>query len=265
MRNLILIDGSYYIFYRFYAIMMWWKNAHKNDPLGEPIDNKLFVEKYKHTFITKIKDLIKKLKIDNPEIIYFKDCPRENIWRSKLFPKYKQNRNYDDFKGGPFFELTYNTDLLKNAGINRVISYDTLEADDCIAITAKKLLDNPENIIYIITSDMDYLQLAHERIHIYNLKYKKLTDSKKWSGNPEQDLFCKIVMGDKSDNIPSVFKKCGPKTALKYWNNKELFFNKLNNDIDAQNQYKLNKKIIDFNEIPNELVDNFNTICCINY
>ena len=133
-----------------------------------------------------------------------------------------------------FFELTYNTDLLKNSGINNVISYDTLEADDCIAITAKKLLNNPENIIYIITSDMDYLQLAHERIHIYNLKYKKLTDSKKWSGNPEQDLFCKIVMGDKSDNIPSVFKKCGLKTALKYWNNQELFFNKLNNDIDAK-------------------------------
>lgn len=28
-------------------------------------------------------------------------------------------------------------------------------------------------------------------------------------------LLGKILMGDKSDNIPQVFKKCGPKKALK--------------------------------------------------
>ena len=32
--------------------------------------------------------------------------------------------------------------------------------------------------IYIITSDMDYLQLLNERTHIYNLKYKQLVESK---------------------------------------------------------------------------------------
>ena len=157
MTNYILIDGSYYIFYRFYAIMMWWKNAHKNDPLGEPIENKIFVDKFKHTFSTKLKDFIKKFKIVQPEIIYFKDCPRDTIWRNALFPNYKGNRNYDDFKGGPFFDLTYKTDLLKNSGIQHLIQFESLEADDCIALTTKKLLKNSNATIYIITSDMDYL------------------------------------------------------------------------------------------------------------
>ena len=50
-------------------------------------------------------------------------------------------------------------------------------------------------------------------IKLYNLKFKDLTQSKSCFQNPEKDLFCKIVSGDKSDGIPSVFKKCGIKTA----------------------------------------------------
>ena len=83
-----------------------------------------------------------------------------------------------------------------------------------------------------------------------------LTDSKKWSGDAMQDLFCKIVMGDKSDDIPSVFKKCGPKTALKYYENKSLFEQQLEKE-NAYERYRQNKKIIDFNEIPQDLALEF--------
>jgi len=70
-------------------------------------------------------------------------------------------------------------------------------------------------------------------------------------------LFVKILTGDKSDNIKGVFKKCGPKTACKYFDNRELFEEKLNSVEGAMEIYELNKKIIDFNEIPEELVKNF--------
>ena len=96
------------------------------------------------------------------------------------------------------------------------------------------------------------LQLAAPNIKLINLKYKLLTDSRKWSGDPEQDLFCKIVMGDKSDDIPSVFKKCGPKTALKYYENKKLFEEQLKRE-DAYERYEQNKKLVDFNQIPDDL------------
>ena len=134
---------------------------------------------------------------------------------------------------------------------------DELEADDCVALTVKELLKNKENMIYIIASDMDYLQLSNERVQIYNLKYKKLTDSKKWSGNPEKDLFMKIAMGDKSDNIPGVFKKCGPKTAEKFCNDKEKFYKKLEDDVAAKERFERNTKIIDFNQIPQDLIAKF--------
>ena len=47
-----------------------------------------------------------------------------------------------------------------------------LEADDCLALTAKHLYkQNEENVITIITSDHDYIQLSNERINLINLKY----------------------------------------------------------------------------------------------
>jgi len=101
------------------------------------------------------------------------------------------------------------------------------------------------------------LQIASDRVKIYNLKYKDITESKNCFKDAEKDLFCKIVSGDKSDCIPSVFKKCGIKTAEKYWNDKENFNKKLESDLDAVEQYELNKQIIDFNNIPSALVLGF--------
>ena len=63
-------------------------------------------------------------------------------------------------------------------------------------------------------------------------------------------------MGDPSDNIKSVLKKCGLKTALKCFENREYFEDRLKKE-NAYDAYCFNKKIIDFNEIPKELVDEF--------
>ena len=144
------------------------------------------------------------------------------------FDTYKENRDTDDFEGGPFFKMAYD-ELFKQCGIDTILEdYDKLEADDCIAITTKEVLKKyPDAEIYIITSDMDYLQLMRENVHIYNLKYKLLCDSKTAFPDPEKNLFCKIVMGDKSDNIPGIFAKCGIKTAEKYFDDRELFTAKL--------------------------------------
>ena len=261
MANFILVDGSYYCFFRYFAILQWFKLAKPEISLDNPINNDIFVEKFKKTFIEKFQDISKKLNIDDPIIIVGKDCKRKNIWRMKLFPEYKANRSADDsFMGGPFFKMVYDNDIFKQAGSKLTLSYDTLEADDCIAITVKHILNTQDDAnIWIITSDMDYLQLVCDKVKIYNLKYKNITDSKTCFKDPKKDLFCKIVSGDKSDGIPPVFKKCGIKTAEKYWHNKELFKEKLEGDPDAIKQYELNKKIIDFNSIPTNLVNGFET------
>ena len=105
---------------------------------------------------------------------------------------------------------------------------------------------------------MDYLQLADENTIPINLKLKALTDSKNSFNDKEKDLFCKIVMGDKSDAIPSVFKKCGIKTASKYYHDRELFNKKLREG-DCAAKYELNKTLVDFNRIPEHFVKEFNT------
>jgi 5'-3' exonuclease len=262
----IFIDGSYFCFYRYHSLLTWWKNAYpeQSDVLLDPYQNQQFVEKFKKTFVENVAKIPKSLKLDKSErpiIIVGRDCKRENIWRNELFPNYKGTRangSEDGFMGGPFFKMAYDEKLFIQGGARSILKHPKLEADDCIAITVKHLLNKyPACNIYIITSDKDYLQLAQERVHLYNLAFKDLTEQKSCTGDANCDLFCKIVTGDVSDNIPSVFPKCGPKTALKYFENRDLFEKKLLESNAFQTQYELNRKIIDFNYIPEELVNEF--------
>lgn len=260
----IFIDGSYFCFYRYHSLLNWWKNAcpEEIDVLQNPYQNDKFVDKFKKIFIDNIKKIPKNLKLDksiNPIIIVGKDCKREHIWRNQLFQNYKANRLQNDgFMGGPFFKMVYEDNLFIEGGAQTILKHPKLEADDCIAISVKYLLNTYSTCnIYIITSDKDYLQLAQERVQIYDLAFKKLTEQKSSTGDPKCDLFCKILTGDPSDNISSVFPRCGPKTAMKYYQNQELFKQKLQESTTYQTSYELNSKIIDFNNIPEELAQEF--------
>lgn len=270
--NHIFIDASYFIFYRYHALKVWWKNA-KQEELGDPFENTEFLEKFTSTFISKINEIPKKLKVSdykkkNYKIYIGKDCPRSKIWRMKIYNQYKANRIGDEGSSaeeeskiiGKFFKYVYDNNLFEKSEVLQTFKLDNLEADDCIALSVKKLLKNKDvnnfNHIYIITSDADYLQLVEPNITIYNLKYKNIALSKNCFEDKEKNLFYKIVLGDKSDNIPSVFSKCGPKTVEKYFNNKELFREKLNEG-NSKETYELNNKLINFNEIPQDLQDKF--------
>ena len=257
MKHIIFIDGSYFIFYRYYAVIAWWKIARKETPLCEkPFENEEFVASFKRTFIKKIKEIPKKLKIKDAEIFVAKDCPRNSIWRNEFIDDYKATRDYTNFHGKPFFKLAYD-ELFTAAGINHILYHPRLEADDCIAIASKHILNTCDNVkITIITADQDYLQLVNDNIDIFTLKFKPLRTDKNSSGDADCDLFCKIILGDSSDNIPRVFKKCGKKTALKLWNDKNSLNEKLEKE-NARERFERNKKLIDFKEIPSELIDEF--------
>jgi 5'-3' exonuclease len=262
----IFVDGSYYNFYRYFALLQWWKISYPDEPLDDPYQNEKFVEKFKKTFVDNLLQMPKKLKINkniNPIMILGKDCKRENIWRNELFPKYKGTRangSEDGFMGGPFFKMAYQDELFQKGGVKAILKHPKLEADDCIAISVKHLLNKyPECHIYIITSDRDYLQLNAHNVDLYNLAYKNIAENKSSTGNSKDDLEIKIIMGDISDNIPSVFPKCGPKTAQKCIEDPEFFKKKMADNSDYYKQYELNKKLVDFNNIPQELVNEFMT------
>ena len=78
------------------------------------------------------------------------------------------------------------------------------------------------------------------------------------AGNMEvENLFCKILMGDSSDNIGGIMKKCGIKTAQKYNDNPELFNDLLDNNPEIREKYEFNRTLMDFNCIPQNLIDEF--------
>jgi 5'-3' exonuclease len=261
----IFVDGSYYCFYRYFALQQWWKNAFPDDPIDDPYQNETFVAKFRKTFVENLEQIPKKLKIHKddvkPILIVGKDCKREQIWRNDIYKEYKANRvngPEDGFMGGPFFKMAYEEELFQKGGAKLILKHPRLEADDCIAISVKYLVKKyPECRIFIITSDRDYLQLNAENVHLYSLAYKNLVDGKTSTGNASDDLKIKILMGDNSDNIPSVFPKCGLKTAQKCIEDEEFFKKKMANNPVYYNQYKLNEQLVDFNKIPENYVEEF--------
>jgi 5'-3' exonuclease len=249
--NIIFIDSSYFIFYRIYALQVWWKNAHRDEPLENPYENEIFREKFMLTFNLKIQEIKKKYK--DYIIVVGRDCPRANIWRMELYQDYKGGRKTDSYIGS-FFKLVKEQSLYELAGISKFIQHPRLEADDCIAITTRYTLENFKNSnVIIITSDHDYLQLIEEnykeRLDIIDLKFKSLLETKSFCGNGKKELFMKIFLGDKSDNIPPVFKRCGKKTLEKLYEEEIILHEKLKHD-NGFTQYELNRRLIDFNYIP---------------
>jgi DNA polymerase-1 len=139
--------------------------------------------------------------------------------RKELYPNYKSNRRK------AMDEDVYESYLTQKQRVKqyleevfvRQIEVDKTEADDVISHYCKIATD--ENII-ILSSDKDLTQLISERVQIYSpikKEYFKLGD--KISINkvdiPHQNvLLCKVLTGDKSDNIAGI-EGLGEKTLVK--------------------------------------------------
>jgi 5'-3' exonuclease len=138
--------------------------------------------------------------------------------------------------------------------------HDRLEGDDVIAISVKKILSECiERKITIITSDKDYLQLLQPsgNVSIFNAALKNIGLTKDGSFiDGRKELFIKTVMGDKSDNIHPAITKCGYKTAEKCYHDRVYFESRLDKE-GARQAYANNKKLVDFDEIPANLVEEF--------
>lgn len=98
-----------------------------------------------------------------------------------------------------------------------LISVDKQEADDIIAILAKKQ-EAAGNLSTIVSSDKDYLQLLSDKIKVYAPIKKKMYDVQNFTEEvgilPKNFIYYKALLGDNSDNIPGV-KGLGPKTLKK--------------------------------------------------
>jgi 5'-3' exonuclease len=269
--NYLLIDVSYYNFYRFYATTQWYKNAHSEEEIEPGYDwseNIVFMEKFTKMFKEHIKKYTKKFKIG--KIFLLRDCKRDSIWRMAFYPGYKGTRDAvyakNKFMGGKVFKKCY-SDIIPTILSDNVVQLKMpqLEGDDLIYLTTNKLLKkNPDANIFIISSDHDLLQIIDGKanIELYTANLKCYNNKSK--GNSDLDCFCKAILGDTSDNIPKVIKRLGEKTALKLYNDKDLLMKKFSDNPGSFKQYSLNRLLVDFKYIPAELVSYYNKHTTVN-
>jgi 5'-3' exonuclease len=250
---IVLIDNSYYIFYRYFATLCWFRKQNDEIDHANIMNNKEFIVAFFKHFEADVKKITKKYKTVKDNIIFCIDCPRSNIWRNDIYDKYKKSRLKKDNFNSDIFTLF--EDYLKN---NNFINcnYDHLEADDIVYLLQYKLtILNFPNYIYVITNDNDYLQMFSNKVKIYNMQFMDLSLKIKY--NPNVELLYKIIIGDKSDNICKIQNGMKKNTALTIaLMNEEDRNNYLisNNAMDA---FNLNKRLIDFREIPEIIVQKF--------
>ena len=264
-KDALFFDMSYVIFYRYYASLAWYKINNKDTEIDIAglITNSLFIEKYEKMLLKCIEDLMNKYQIDPTSVYLVMDGPRANIWRQQYYDGYKGTRDEKSRSlNKDIFACTYETILPKllSKYPMQTVKSDGLEADDIIAIMSKIIKARaPANKRYIITNDNDYIQLCidDDNMMIVNLQGIAIKD--RVGQEPERYLKLKVLMGDKSDNIPSIAKKVGPKTALKFVNSPELLTQFFEKHPSAKAQYELNALLIDFNKIPEKLKLEFET------
>lgn len=159
-------------------------------------------------------------------VICIFDGQGNTVNRKNLYPEYKGNRklkritnwnSFDDLAdesasmGQQMMRLV---DYLKQLPIS-VMTLDKLEADDMIGYLAPKFDSS-----VIVSADQDFLQLCSDTVQVYSPIKKKFYGPKEvydemglW---PQNYINYKVLMGDKSDNVPGI-KGLGDKKLQKLY------------------------------------------------
>ncbi|MFW5884658.1 MAG: DNA polymerase I [Patescibacteria group bacterium] len=160
------------------------------------------------------------------------DLP-EPTFRHKKYDQYKATREkapdelYAQIPLAKEFLNAYNIPVFEQKGY---------EADDLIGTLSGKVQKKDGIEIYILTGDLDTLQLVDDHIKVMTLRkgindsviYDKQKVEERFGLKPNQMVDYKALRGDPSDNIPGV-KGVGEKTAtellLKYKTLEEVYSN----------------------------------------
>ena len=230
MNRLVLIDGKS-VFYRGYYAM-----GALSLPDGTPTGGV-------YGFAAIAMEIVKKL---NPtKVVVAWDSQTSTSKRKALYQDYKAGR----VKPGEDFytQIPLLKELIKNLGWS-FVELDDYEADDIIGTLSKQADKAGDWETYIISSDLDMLQIVDSNTHMWrilkgfsNIEQIDIKEIEaKYGIKKSQFLDLKALKGDASDNIPGV-PGIGEKTAAKLLNDyKDLdgIYEHLN-DISGSTRTKL--------------------------
>jgi len=199
--DLVLIDGSSYLYRAFHAL------PDLTNSQGEPTGA-----------LHGVLSMINKLVRDQPDahigVIF--DAPGKTF-RDDIFAEYKANRPPmpDDLRSqvGPIL------DAIKSMGLP-LLQVEGVEADDVIGTLCREAAANGKSVL-VSTGDKDLAQLVNDKVTLINTMNDSVLDrdgvKAKFDVYPEQIVDYLALVGDTSDNIPGV-PKVGAKTAAKWLN-----------------------------------------------
>ena len=174
-QELVLVDGSGYIFRAYYALPPMYRSD------GLPVNATFGF----CNMLLKLIDDIQSEKGGRVSIAVIFDAARETF-RNKIYPDYKANRSDppDDLK--PQFEIIKKVPGFFNLNS---IQLNGFEADDLIASYSKAAVKGGKKVT-IISSDKDLMQLLKKNVSIIDpLKKKEITKEnviEKFGVNPEK-------------------------------------------------------------------------------
>ena len=178
-------------------------------------------------FFRSLGAMIRQTQPDKVYVIF--DGASSTVNRKNLVPEYKSGRNEQRVTNWEMFDSLADEHDSKVDQIVRVIQYlktlpvktlilDKVEADDIIAYLCGKLPNQPDDKLFIVSSDKDFLQLVNQNVIVYRPMEKKYYTEdvmrEKYKMPAKNFILYKTLLGDSSDKIKGI-KGLGEKGIFK--------------------------------------------------
>lgn len=214
----VIVDTSYVVFAKWYSALGWYRaSINRNPDIAGVMESAVFQSKFLSMFESGIYRIKHRFGMENADVVFAKDCSRYSVWRRTHFAEYKEGRSHNCNFNSDIFNYVYTVAI--PAYLQRspggMIGVDRAEADDVIGVLCRHIsASRPGHRVVVISNDNDCIQLASPNVTVVNLLMQDV-GGRRGSLTPRQYLISRILSGDRSDNIPSVISRCGPKTAAK--------------------------------------------------
>jgi len=201
MTDLVLIDGSSYLYRAFHALPALTNSQ------GEPTGAM-------HGVVTMILKLLRDEQPAHIAVVF--DAPGKTF-RDDIFADYKANRPPmpDDLRS----QVQPILDAVAAMGLP-LLRVEGVEADDVIGTLCVQAEEKGLKVL-VSTGDKDLAQLVTDKVTLINTmnnsRLNRHAVKEKFDVYPEQIIDYLALVGDTSDNIPGV-PKVGAKTAAKWLN-----------------------------------------------